>query len=47
MKIVVAPNAFKGSLSASDVARAIREGGLAASPGCEVVCVPVADGGMV
>ncbi len=45
MKIVAAPNAFKGSLSASDAALAIKKGVLAAVPGCEVLCVPVADGG--
>lgn len=44
-KIVVAPNAFKGSLSSSNAARAIKKGVLAASPGCEVLCVPLADGG--
>lgn len=45
MKIVVAPNAFKGSLSALEAARAIRKGVLAACPDCEVIGVPVADGG--
>ncbi|SHO47883.1 glycerate kinase [Desulfopila aestuarii] len=45
MKIVVAPNAFKGSLSAIDAANAMRKGIHAALPACEVVSVPVADGG--
>lgn len=45
MKIVVAPNAFKGSLSATAAAAAIRSGVLAAHPEGEIICVPVADGG--
>jgi glycerate 2-kinase len=45
MKIVVAPNAFKGSLSAAAAADAIRSGVLAAHPEGEVISVPVADGG--
>jgi len=45
MKIVVAPNAFKGSLSAIEAAHAMRQGILAAFPACEVRSVPVADGG--
>ena len=45
MRIIVAPNAFKGSLSAMDAAMAMKKGILAAIPDCHVVCVPVADGG--
>ncbi len=45
MKIIAAPNAFKGSLSAMEAAEAIQKGILAANPSCDVVCVPVADGG--
>jgi glycerate kinase len=45
MRIIVAPNAFKGSLSAMDAAMAMKKGVLAAVPDCHVVCVPVADGG--
>lgn len=45
MRIIVAPNAFKGSLSAMDAAMAMKRGILAAIPDCHVVCVPVADGG--
>ncbi len=45
MKVVVAPNAFKASLSAAEAAVAIAEGVHRACPGAEVVCVPVADGG--
>lgn len=45
MKIVVAPNAFKGSLTGKQAAESIREGIMRACPECEVVCSPVADGG--
>ncbi len=45
MKIVIAPQAFKGSISALDVAHAMREGVLRAVPDAEVALVPVADGG--
>ncbi len=45
MKIIVAPNSFKGSLSASQAAAAIARGVRAALPDAEVVEIPVADGG--
>src|ERR1700693_4234644 len=45
MKVVVAPNAFKGSLSASEAASAIARGVRQAFPDAEVVEVRVADGG--
>lgn len=45
MKIVVAPDSFKGSLSAAQVADAITEGILRALPDTEVVQIPIADGG--
>ena len=45
MKIVVAPQAFKGSISALDAAEAMRKGVLAVFPDADVVLVPVADGG--
>jgi glycerate kinase len=45
MRIIAAPNAFKGSLSAMDAADAIKKGVLAAIPSCDVDCIPVADGG--
>ena len=45
MKIVVAPQAFKGSISALDAAYAMREGVLRVVPDAEAVMVPVADGG--
>jgi glycerate kinase len=45
MRIVVAPNSFKGSLSASQAAAAIAQGVRQALPDAEVVEIPVADGG--
>ena len=45
MKILVAPQAFKGSISAVDVASAMQEGVLRALPDAEVSAVAVADGG--
>jgi glycerate kinase len=45
MKIVVAPDKFKGSLPAAEVADAIAAGLRAELPGAEVVTIPVADGG--
>jgi glycerate kinase len=45
MRIVVAPNAFKGSLNALKAADAMKQGALAACPNCQVDTVPVADGG--
>ncbi len=44
-RIVAAPNAFKGSLNAVEAAEAMKKGILAAVPRCEVICIPVADGG--
>jgi glycerate kinase len=45
MRIVAAPNAFKGSLNAVEAAEAMKKGILAATSRCNVACVPVADGG--
>ena len=45
MKIVVAPNSFKGSLSATQAAIAITRGVREVLPDAEVVEIPVADGG--
>jgi glycerate kinase len=45
MKIILAPNAFKGSMSAMQAALAMEQGVRAAFPRAEVVAVPVADGG--
>jgi glycerate kinase len=45
MRVVIAPNAFKGSLTALEAAEAIGEGVRAALPDAELVLVPIADGG--
>lgn len=45
MKIVAAPNAFKGCLTARDAATAMADGVRRAAPDADVVKVPVADGG--
>lgn len=45
MRVVIAPDKFKGSLSAPAVAEAMRRGVLAASPDAEIESVPMADGG--
>ncbi len=45
MKIVLAPNAFKGSMSAMQAALAMEEGVRAAIPAADICKVPVADGG--
>ena len=45
MKVVIAPNAFKGSLTASQAAAAMAAGVVRVAPRAEVVQVPVADGG--
>ena len=45
MKIIVAPDAFKGSMSAVQAARAIERGLKRAMPEAEIVRCPLADGG--
>jgi len=45
MKIVIAPNALKGSCTARAAARALARGVRRAAPAAELVEVPVADGG--
>lgn len=45
MKIVIAPDSFKESLSAPDAAAAIARGVLAACPAADIVAIPMADGG--
>jgi glycerate 2-kinase len=45
MRVVVAPDKFKGSLTAAQVAARVAAGLARAAPGAEVVQVPVADGG--
>src|SRR5580692_11745181 len=45
MRIVIAPDKFKGSLSATRVAAAIAAGLRAEWPAAELISIPVADGG--
>ena len=45
MKVVVAIDSFKGSLSSVQAGNAVREGVLRAVPEAEVIVRPVADGG--
>lgn len=45
MKVVIAPQSFKGSISALDVARAMKVGVSKAIPKAETILIPVADGG--
>ncbi len=45
MKIVLAPDSYKGSMTARVVAEAMREGVLRVVPDADTVLVPVADGG--
>jgi len=45
MRLVIAPNAFKGSLSALEAAEAIAEGVRVAASDADLVLVPIADGG--
>lgn len=45
VKIVIAPDSFKESLSAPDAAAAIARGVKAACPDARTVCIPMADGG--
>ena len=45
MRIVIAPDSFKGSLTAVEAARAMAEGVKLADPDAEVVLSPMADGG--
>ncbi|MFG2054309.1 glycerate kinase [Micromonospora sp. NPDC048930] len=45
MRVVVAPDSFKGSVPADDAARALAGGWLAHRPGDDVRLLPLADGG--
>src|SRR6516164_11642098 len=45
MRIIVAPDKFKGSLPATQVAAAIADGLRSGDAGAELVTIPVADGG--
>lgn len=45
LRVVVAPDSYKESLSAVEVAEAMAQGVRMAAPQAEVLCVPMADGG--
>jgi glycerate 2-kinase len=45
MRVVIAPDKFKGSLSAAEAARAMSRGVASVCPGAIIDCVPMADGG--
>jgi glycerate kinase len=45
VRVVVAPDKFKGSLTAAQVAARVAAGLTRAAPGVDVAKVPVADGG--
>jgi glycerate kinase len=45
MHILIAPNAFKNSLSAGEAAKAIAEGLYGSRLACTTTCFPIADGG--
>lgn len=45
MRVLVAPDSFKGSLSALEVCDIVKRALGSAVPDCEVDCIPVADGG--
>ncbi|WP_144792911.1 glycerate kinase [Microbacterium paludicola] len=45
MKVVIAPDSFKGSITATDAATAIAEGWASVDPAAEIMRRPMADGG--
>lgn len=45
MRVLIAPNAFKNSLSAEEVAEVIKEGLVASPLDVDCICFPVGDGG--
>ena len=45
MRVVVAPDSFKGSIGAAQAAAALAAGWRDARSGDELVCLPLADGG--
>jgi glycerate kinase len=45
MRVVIAPDSFKGTATAREVAEALEAGWRSAAPGDEVVLAPMADGG--
>ena len=44
-KIIIAPDSFKGTLSAKTVADIVADEAVKALPGCTIVKIPIADGG--
>jgi len=44
-KVVIAPDSFKGSLSAAEVTEVIASAVKEAFPGCDIIRMPIADGG--
>ena len=45
MKVVIAPDSFKGSISAKDICTAVRKGILRVFPYADIIEIPLADGG--
>ena len=45
MKVVIAIDSFKGSLTSLEAAEAVQAGILAARPDAQIIIKPVADGG--
>ena len=45
LRVLVAPDSFKGTMTAKEAAEAIKEGWLQARPQDEVITIPMADGG--
>lgn len=45
MKIVIAIDSFKGSLSSKDAEKTVEEAIHSLLPECETICIPIADGG--
>ena len=45
MKIVIAPDKYKGNMTSPELCEIIRAGFLAEIPSAEIICLPLADGG--
>jgi glycerate kinase len=45
MRVVIAPDSFKGTIGAADAAAALAAGWLDVRPADELICLPLADGG--
>ena len=44
-KCVIAPDSFKGSMTSIEVCQIIKQKVAEFFPGCQTVCLPIADGG--